>query len=192
MSIRLAITCIALAACYQPRSHAGDIDPGLANPTDLFAPDASAIPICPDPDPSPLSALHVRVRTTPAGGHFAPRNVGAVWIERADGAFVKTLARWGEIRARWLTRFAAASNNNLVDAVTGPTQLSHTTHDLVWRLTDLVNCEIATGGYKAVFEMTDGDITGPSVAIEFAKDQVPATVVSPDESSFHDLLIDLQ
>jgi hypothetical protein len=171
---------------------ADELRPGDERPTELFGPDASEIPNCPEPDPSPLSTLFVRVRTTAAGGNFRPRNVGAVWIERAGGGFVKTLARWGQIRAKWLTRFAAASQNNLVDAITGPTQLSHTTHELTWDLRDLASCEVPTDTYQILIEMTDGNLTGPSYAVEVTKDQTPLTLTPPDQPNFHELLVELR
>lgn len=197
MSMRRTCALIAcataglLAGCFEPRTPADELAPGLGSPTDLFAPDASSTPSCPTPDPSPLSRLRVRVRTTPVGGNFAPRNVGAVWIERAGGGFVKTLERWGQIRAKWLSRFITASSNNVVDAVTGATLLAHQTHDLTWDLTDLAHCEITAGGYQVVFELTDRDGPGASFAVDLSKDQAPVTLTPADTPYFHDLLIDL-
>ena len=197
MSTRLAragVLCVSglLAACFQPSIGADELAPGVEPPSDLFAPDASDVPTCPNPDPSPLSMMRVRVRTTAVGGRFAPRNVGAIWIERADGRFVKTLARWGKTRAKWLTRFVAASNTNLVDAITGPTLLSHTIHEVTWNLGDLSRCEIEAGDYQVVFELTDRSGTGESIAIGFAKDQLPTTTTPGDTPYFHDLELVLE
>lgn len=190
MSIVLA--ACALTACFQPRFDADELRDGLAPPSDVFAPDASTAIECTTPDPSPLSRLRVSVRTSNAGGRFAPRNVGAIWIERADGTFVKTLERWGVLRAKWLTRFVAASNNNLVDAITGATLTSHQTHVLEWDLTDLSRCEIEAGDYQVLFELTDRDGTGASLVVPFAKGDVPSTVVPPDAPSFHDVQLVLE
>lgn len=182
---------MVVAGCYRPRADADELAPGIAAPGELFAPDASDRPVCTTPDPSPLATLRVRVRTTPFGGNFRPRNVGAVWIERASGGFVKTLERWGQIRAKWLTRFVAASGNNVVDAVTGATLASHATHDLTWDLRDLAGCEIAAGDYQVVFETTDRDGSGASFAVPFSKDQLPLSIHPLDEPQFHDVLLDL-
>lgn len=178
--------------CFDPRFDADELGDGVNRPTDLFTPDAGDKPVCTTPDPSPLTALRVRVRTTPAGGRFKPRNVGAIWIERADGTFVKTLERWGITRAKWLTRWVAASSSDVTDAITGATQVSHTTHEPTWDLTGLDACEIATGDYRVVFELTDKSATGISGEIPFSKDQLPTTITPADQTSFHDLQLILE
>jgi hypothetical protein len=181
-----------LAGCFQPSHSIDEAGDGVTPPTDRFAPDASTTAACQQTDPSPLSALHIGVRTSAPGGRFAPRNVGAIWIERADGTFVKTVARWGMIRARWLLRFAAASQQNLADAVTGATLISHETHDVTWDLKDRERCEIAAGDYQVLFEVTDKNGAGPTLAIPFSKDQAPLSLAPTDELAFHDITIDLQ
>lgn len=182
---------VILNACYGPRRSADDDGPGIAAPVDLFAPDAAPAPACTTPDPSPLSQLAIRVRTTPYGGHFAPRNVGAIWIERADGSFVKTVERWGQIRAKWLARFASTSSNNVVDAITGATLVAHAVHEPVWDLTDLARCEVPAGDYQVLFELTDRDGPGEWLAVPFSKDQSELTVTPGDTRTFHDLQIQL-
>ena len=179
-----------MAACFQPRD--GEPGPGIEPPIDLFAPDASTTPPCTRPDPSPLSALHVRVRTSTGGGRFAPRNVGAIWIETSAGAFVKTLERWAAIRARYLTRFVQAANNNVVDAVTGATLVLHTTHEVTWDLTDLEQCEVPAGDYRVVMETTDQNAPGASHVIPFSKDQTGTTIQPADAPQFHDLQLVLE
>lgn len=186
-----ACTSLFATACFRPSVDDDELGEGLALPTELFTPDASLTPTCTTPDPSPLSALAVSVRTTAAGGRFAPRNVGAIWIERADGQFVKTIKRWGQLRAKYLTRFVASSGNNVVDAITGPTLVSHITHEVTWDLTDLERCEIATGNYQLLFELTDGNSTGRSRAIGFTKGQSPIVLTPEDAPSFYDVHIDL-
>ena len=190
----MAIVSSALfsQACFQPGVDADELGTGVERPSDLFTPDAGDRPVCTTPDPSPLSALRVRVRTTPAGGRFKPRNVGAIWIERADGMFVKTLERWGMTRAKWLTRWIAASSSDVTDAVTGATQVSHTTHELTWDLTGLDACEIVAGAYRVVFELTDKSATGTSGEVAFSKDQTPFTLTLADQASFHDLQLILE
>ena len=145
-----------------------------------------------DPDPSPLSQLHVRVRTSAVGGRYAPRNVGAIWIETASGAFVKTLERWGATRARYLFRWNAASGGNVVDAVTSATLQTHITHDREWNLTDKTTCEIPTGNYRVVVEHTDRDSAGATIEIPFTKDQAAVTLMPTDATNFHDMLLELR
>lgn len=184
--------CVLAAACFRPSIDADAIGDGPRPPSELFGPDAPPGPTCAAPDPSPLSRLRIRVRTSAIGGSFAPRNVGAIWIERSTGEFVKTVERWGKTRAKWLTRFAAASHDNLVDAVTGPTLLYHQTHEAVWDLTGLDRCEIAGGDYRVAFELTDRSGTGEATAVPFAKDQTAQTSTFPDTPYFHDLELALE
>lgn len=178
---------VSMGACFAPGVPADRIEDGVQPPIEPFLPDASTEPTCALPDPSPLSTLEVTVRTTPAGGRFAPRNVGAIWIEQADGTFVRTLERWGQTRVRWLKRFLAATNNNVVDAVTGATRTSHTTHALTWDLVGLELCEIPNGDYRVVMELTDGNMTGPSLEIPFTKGTTPIMLTPADTAQFHDL-----
>jgi hypothetical protein len=188
----MGLACAALAGCFEPSTGADVLEPGTQPPGALFGADAGANSSCSNPDPSPLSLLHVRVRTTPFGGRYAPRNVGAIWIEDAHGTFVKTLERWGSTRARYLTRFNAASGGNVVDAVTSATLSQHVTHNREWDLTDKTKCEIPTGDYRVVIEHTDYNGTGASIALPFTKDQTPATLTPAETTMFHDLLIELR
>lgn len=185
---------LALAGpgCFAPGSDADLTEPGTQPPNGLFGADGGVSSNCPDPDPSPLSQLHVRVRTTAVGGRYAPRNVGAIWIETASGAFVKTLERWGKTRAKYLVRWNAASGGNVVDAITSATLSSHITHDREWDLTNKTECEIPTGNYRVVIEHTDRNGAGVTFEIPFAKDQTAVTVMPADVTNFHDMLIELR
>jgi hypothetical protein len=98
--VMIVIAAIAMAAgCLRPRDDraAG----GLDGPTALFVPDAAPAPVCTAVDQAPVASLQVMLRTTAVGGRFAPRDVGAIWIEPGNGVYVKTLARWGNAGARW-------------------------------------------------------------------------------------------
>jgi hypothetical protein len=180
------------AGCFQPATGADSLDPGAQPPGGLFGADGGMGGSCGNADPSPLSQLHIRVRTTAVGGRYAPRNVGAIWIETAAGAFVKTVERWGKTRARYLTRWNAASKGDVVDAVTSATLSSHITHDRTWNLTDHMMCEIAAGDYKVVMEETDSNNTGKSRELSFTKGTMPATSTPADDQYFHDLLLELK
>ncbi|CAN5907918.1 hypothetical protein BH11MYX2_BH11MYX2_37640 [soil metagenome] len=136
--------------------------------------------------------MEIRVRTTTANGRYSPRNIGAIWIETAQGAFVKTIERWAGTRAHLLQKFTAASSSNLVDAVTSATLSSHVTHDRVWNLTNLMRCEIPQGDYLVRIEMTDKNAAGPSVSIPFTMSNSPMTLHPTETANFHDLLIDMK
>ena len=66
-------------------------------------------------------SVTIRYTTLDQGGTFSPRNVGAAWVEDSSGAFVKTLDRWAAVSANRLSAWRAASNGNVVDAVTSAT-----------------------------------------------------------------------
>ena len=182
---------VALGGCFERGYDPDDLGPGTTRPTDLFGVDAAPPSPCGGPDPSPLAALQIRVRTSPVGGRFAPRNVGAIWIETSTGAFVKTVQRWGRTRAKWLLRFNASSAGDVTDAITGATQQSHTTHDVTWDLTDLARCEIAAGDYQVVIEHTDKNGSGASMVVPFRKEQAPLAITLPDTTYFHDIAVNL-
>jgi hypothetical protein len=197
--VSTALGVLALAAgCFQPREDAPPSD-ALRAPTGLFGGDGGGPPptdggsnLCPGGDPSPLSTMAISVRTTAYGGRYAPRNVGAIWIEKSDGTFVKTVQRWAGSRARYLTHFVNEAHTNLVDAVTSATLQSHQTHSQTWNLTGVDRCEVPSGDYKILFETTDYDGTGAYFAVPFTKGQSPATITSPDATNFHEIKLTLQ
>jgi hypothetical protein len=185
-----AALAAALAACFQPAEH--PVGDGAPLPIDLFTLDAGPdAPGC-GADPSPLSALHITVRTTAPGGRFKPRNVGAVWIEDGAGAFVKTVERWGVTRAKYLARFNQVSDGNVADAITGPTLLAHRTHELTWNLADLAGCEVPAGDYAVLFEVVDKSGVGPWFAVPFVKGSDTLLLTPADEPTFHDLRLELE
>jgi hypothetical protein len=186
-------TC--LAGCYfTPDTGSGERDGGIQPPNDLFGADARTADGggmgC--ASESPLVSMRVRVRTTTPNGRYSPRNIGAIWIETEQGMFVKTIERWAGTRARWLTKFNASSASNLVDAVTSATLSQHTTHDRTWNLTNLMHCEIPSGNYRVVVEMTDKNGAGPSTTIPFTMNGTPMTLTPVETTNFHDLLIELK
>ena len=188
-----ALVIGSATGCFQPRANDDESEDAATRPTELFQPEGEGVPppICPN-DPSPLTAMQIRVRTSSADGRFAPRNVGAIWIERSDGAFIKTVARWGTLRTKWLKRFLAASAGNVVDAVTGPTLLSHQTHDVRWNLTGPDRCEVPSGDYRVVFELTDRNGMGPTLDVPFAKGVTPGAMMPPDDTHFHELVLNVE
>lgn len=189
----LAIISIGVTTgCFSPDVGVDEVRDGEQRPAELFVPDADPTVIVCDPDPSPLSVMRIRVRTSNLGGRFMPRNVGAIWIEDAAGGFVKTVQRWGETRAKWLWRFQEASAGDVTDAITGATLPVHQTHEPSWDLTDLTGCEISDGDYQVVFEVTDRSGPGASHAVPFAKGPSPTTITPADAEHFHELQLTLE
>ncbi len=192
LGVLMIVAFVAGAGCFPPDTGADVIQPGTEPPGQLFGADAGTNNPCGTQDTSPLTKLHIVVRTTAFGGRYKPRNVGAIWIETAQGAFVKTVEKWGKTRARYLTKWNAASGGNIVDAVTGATLSQHATHDRTWNLTDKNMCKVPAGDYRIVMEHTDFNGTGASIQIPFTKAAAPVTAMPTETVYFHDLLVELQ
>lgn len=180
-----------MTACFEPGTGTDISGPGTEPPNALFGADGG-VGGCSDPVASPLSQLHVRVRTSALGGRYAPKNVGAIWVETATGGFVKTLEKWAKVRARYLVRWNAVSKGNVIDAITSATLSTHITHDREWDLTDTTECPIRPGNYRVVIEHTDQNGAGVTIELPFTKDQDAQTLVFPDAAKFHDLLLELR
>lgn len=194
--VRLAMfaTCSMLAGCFQPSVGADELEPGQ-QPGDIFGIDAATTTGGDGGNgcaTSSLTSLHVRVRTTQVNGRYAPRNIGALWIEDSTGKFVKTVELWAKTRAKYLTRFQASAKGNVVDAVTSATLSSHIMHDRTWNLTGLDHCQAASGNYKLVMELTDYNGTGASFEVPFTKMQSPVTITPADTTNFHEILVELK
>ncbi len=147
------------SACFTPEYV--DQEPGNASGSTLsFAVDASQFPPCQDVTPVPASSVAWTVTTHAFGGRFAPRNVGAIWIEDETGVYVDTLEQWGTTRKKWLKGYLAATEEQYVDAQSGATLLRHETHAGTWDLRSSTGCELAAGAYVLALELTDRSGTG--------------------------------
>ncbi|HTU62324.1 MAG TPA: hypothetical protein VMF89_27885, partial [Polyangiales bacterium] len=83
-------------------------------------------------------ACTFRLTTRAQGGRYAPKNVGAIWIEREDGTWVKTLKVWAGVRLRYLTTYLEANTTrDTTDALTSATLRQHTTHEVKWSPDDV-------------------------------------------------------
>ena len=206
MAVLSIASALTLVGCYQPGVDRDELRDALEAPTDLFGDGGVVIPprdagvdgpgAAVDASTgcavdSPLSALRIVVRTTAVGGRYAPRNVGAIWIETAAGGYVKTVKRWANRRKGYLTSYMAVTGGDVTDAVSGATLSSHITHDLTWNLTDRSRCEIPPGNYRVAIELTDGNMTGASLRIPFTKGTTGSMSMPADTANFHNLLIDL-
>lgn len=129
------------------------------------------------------------VRTVTAGGNYGPKHVLALWVEDAGG-FVKTRLLRAEQRKQYLYKWVASSNYNIVDAVTGPTLTSHTTHTITWDCTDLNGDEVPDGDYTIFAEFTEKHGQGPWTSVTFTKGPDPITLTIPDEAYFKDMYLE--
>ena len=134
-------------------------------------------------------SLSVTVTTVTANGNYSPRNVGAIWIARDNGAFVKTLAVWARQRISRLTMWnsttsQAGLSGNTVDAITGATLSNHQTHKVSWNCTDTSKQAVDDGAYRVYFEMTDRNGAGPNTFVSFTKGPMPFDLAPPDQNNF--------
>ncbi len=95
--------------------------------------------------------------TTPLGGSYSPKNVVAVWIEAADGTYLKTVGNWSVERRQSLESWTVKSGGNDIDSVIGATRVNHSepltvTWDLVPRGG---SGPVADGTYRLCFEVAD-------------------------------------
>lgn len=141
--------------------------------------------------------LEFRVRTIGYDGKYGPRNVGAIWIERADGTFVRTLEVWGDVRREHLIAWRTSSSENDVDAITSSTSAKPTTRFVSWDLSDLAGQPVPPGDYRIRVEYTEDDsnegaAAGPTIAVDFelggATDRIE-TPTAGNASAFADLLL---
>ncbi len=199
VALRGAVLLAFLSGCYDPAVPADYIQGSGVDqpPTDDFARTTTTTATqtaTSDPcDGEMLAAettLRFRVRTSSVGGKFAPRNVGAIWIQDGEGAFVKTLERWGTTRAKWLLTFNAASGGNVVDAITGATKVSHETHEVRWNLTNAAGCPVPAGDYAIWLELTDRSGAGVTLDIPIGVPAPPSQVQPEDTPNFHDMSVD--
>jgi hypothetical protein len=178
-----ALLILLTGGCYQPRQSADHLASRDAA-VDAGGADAANAPS--------ESMLRFRVRTTPLGGRYAPRNVGAVWIEDASGTFVKTLEVWAASRKRYLRRFLMSSGGDATDAITSATLTEHVEHEIEWNLTGRDGLAVADGDYQLLVELTDRDASGDSIAVPFTKSLAQVRFMPMDTEHFHDMMLTLE
>ena len=136
------------------------------------------------PESSAADGCSFRLTTLTQGGRYAPRNIGAIWIERADGTWVKTLKVWAGVRLRYLTTYLEANTTrDTTDAVTSATLRQHVTHEVKWKLADLE----ADGDYRVRVEVTDRSGAGQLLSVPFSKSSEALTVTVDDSEFFIDV-----
>lgn len=141
--------------------------------------------------------LSITTTTSSAGGNYAPRNIVAIWIEDAEGNFVKTLLAYAQNRRTHLntwqaTTQAAGTEYNVVDAITGSTRSNHGTRNCSWDATDYNGNTMADGTYSVWMELTDRNGTGNFSSFTFEKGFDAVTLTPADVPSFASITIDWQ
>jgi hypothetical protein len=150
--------------------------------TSAFVPDEGGIS-------SATCSLSVTVTTVTDNGNYSPRNIGAIWIATGSGAFVKTLAVWASRRISHLTMWGSATaqagrSRNTVDAITGATLSSHQTHKVTWNCSDTTKAKVRGGPYRVYFEMTDDNLSGPNMFVNFTMGSTPFNLSPPNGMYF--------
>ncbi|MCB2218923.1 MAG: DUF2271 domain-containing protein [Bacteroidetes bacterium] len=126
------------------------------------------------------------VRTVQAGGNYAPKHVLAIWVEDSEG-FIKTRKAMANQRKQYLYTWKAASNYNVVDAITGSTLTSHQTHTVSWNFIDLEGNLVPDGEYTVWTEFTDAHAQGPLYTLTFEKGPDGISLTPADETYFKDI-----
>jgi hypothetical protein len=138
--------------------------------------------------------LTVSTSTSTAGGNFAPKNIVAIWIEDAQGNFVKTLLAYAQTRKTHLNTWeasttAAGSPYNTVDAITGATRTSHAQRTCTWNGRDVNGNVVPDGTYKVRMELTDKNGTGNFSSFQFNKSTNPENITPASVPSFSSITI---
>ncbi len=98
--------------------------------------------------------------TSGAASKYNPKHILAVWVKTSDGTFVSSIEVKAQKRIGYLTNWNSVSNANKVNAVTGATLTSHTSHSTTWNCQKYDGSTIADGDYLLCIELTSGDVTG--------------------------------
>jgi hypothetical protein len=149
--------------------------------------DAGAPPPPPNMDPVGATChLDVSVTTKDTGrGSYAPRNVGAIWIETSAGKFIKSLNVWAAKRIDHLGRWnssttAAGLSRNRVDAVTAATMSGHGTRTGSWNCTDTNKQLVSNGAYQVCFDLNDTNSSSKSDCVPITIGKTATTVMPAD------------
>jgi len=143
-------------------------------------------------EPSTPGALSVLFETAPPGGRFGNLNVHAVWVEKADGTFVKTLDSWGSKHAKQLKDWKAADKNWKVHARTAATQTLYGTYITRWDATDASGRPLPDGDYVIRLELTNDNIDRDKfhrAAIPFPKTAQPCTIGALNQNGYKQIIL---
>ncbi len=118
-------------------------------------------------------------------GDRSPAHVMAVWIEDAQGNFIKTIARIGSSRYKYLYSWMGSSDNgNVVDALTSATFNSWDNMSFFWDSTDTSSQLVAQGDYNLWIEYTTAHAQGPKYSIPFTIGSDNVEITPPDQTYY--------
>jgi len=127
------------------------------------------------------------VKTVSTNTGFSPKHILAIWVEEGPGTFVKTLKLRADKRKQYLYTWNNKSSGNTVDAITGATLSSHTTHTVTWDCTNTSGQVVADGEYEITVEFTSEHAQGPITSITFDKTAEAVHITPADLSYFIDM-----
>lgn len=155
----------------------------------------------PEPEPEkdkPITgSVDISLSTKSFGGRYGPRNVGAIWIERKDGTFLRTVKVWAKRRAIHLVAWNKSTKGNRVDAVSGATLRKHQTHELKWDRKDVKGQEQGAGEYLLRVELAEensdmkGVPEGPTLTLPFELGAGKKTLEGKDLDGYLDVEVQL-
>jgi hypothetical protein len=183
---------LAASACGAPPAPGAEFwRPWYDDPSQSSGVDGSA-------DGSQISggscSLSVSVTTATLAGKYAPRNVGAIWVDDANNHFVKSLYVWGNRRIthlnRWVSETTAAGlPSNRVDAVSAATLSDFGVRTAQWNCTDASKKPVPSGSYHVCFEVTSSNAAGPNDCIPFNAGTGPFHNQPADTSEFQSMVL---
>ncbi|MDD9933201.1 MAG: DUF2271 domain-containing protein [Myxococcales bacterium] len=190
----------------QPEAGGASPPPVATEPAatpDPSTPDVVEEPAAEPPMSTGPGMLTVRFTSVSPGGRYAPRNIGAIWIETGSGQFVKTLKRWAGIRANdlrawpaasggWSSFFGIGATADELDAVTAATLRNHEAHEVMWDMMDNDGQVVPDGTYRVQIEVAESASSSSSAAVEFDKGATPVDLAPSDQGPYSGLTISYQ
>lgn len=166
-----------------PKANAGT---GGSTPAAPMNTAGSPTTMQPAPSMDTGMSLSLDFTTVSQRGRYAPKNIGAVWIEDATGKYVKTLDAWAAKRARYLTKWVSKNpTGDRVDAISRATLPNHIAHHAIWNLKDSKGVVAPDGEYTIYIESTDQETSpGQWTSLKFTKSADPQTVMPPNATSY--------
>jgi hypothetical protein len=138
------------------------------------------------------TSLAFDVTTSPVGGRYQPKNIGAIWVQDSSGKLVKSLEVWAGVRRRYLTAYSTALAGGTVDVTASATLASHRAHHATWDMKNRSGAAAPPGTYTLVMELTDGDMTGRSNKLTFDTSAGATSMTPADAPSFASMKLQLQ
>lgn len=130
------------------------------------------------------------VTTVTDNGNFSPKHILAIWVEDANGAFVKSIKVNAATRIQYLYSWNANSGGNKVDAITGATLPAHQSHTVTWNCKNTSNSVVPNGNYKMLIEYTDQHAQGPIYSLAFTISGTSQHLAPTDQSYFKNISLD--